>query len=123
VAAPDAPAAARLELADLTERQRVAVAAALRWEVIEHRFTAEERADLATGSADLSHVAARALLRAVAALEHDQSAETEGAVRDLADLHLIQKLHIPFDVQTEAYRVRASAPPEVLWRLGFAEGD
>jgi len=123
VTVPDAPGATRLTIPDLPERQRVAVVAALRWEIIERCFTADERAELATGGADLTHVAARALLRAVAALEHDQSPDAVGTVTDLADLLHIQGMHIPFDVQTEAYRVRGSAPAEVTWRLGFTERD
>ncbi|HUL04363.1 MAG TPA: DUF3536 domain-containing protein [Gemmatimonadales bacterium] len=122
VTAPGAPAA-RLTLADLPERQRVAVVAALRWEIIESCFTSDERAELATGGADLAHVTGAALLRAVSALEHDQSPDAVRAVCDLADLLYLQNLHVPFDVQTEAYRLRASAPPEVIRRLGFAEGD
>jgi len=46
-----------------------------------------------------------------------------GAVCDLADLRQLQHLHIPFDVQTEFYRIRANAPREVARRIGFAEGD
>jgi alpha-amylase/alpha-mannosidase (GH57 family) len=123
VASPDAPAATRLALADLPERQRLAVTVALRREIIARRFTADEATELATGAADLPDVAARALLRAVSALEHDQSGAAVGAVCDLADLLHLQHLHIPFDAQTECYRIRANAPPDVARRLGFAEGD
>jgi alpha-amylase/alpha-mannosidase (GH57 family) len=119
----DAPAATRLALADLPERHRLALAGALRREIIARRFTADEAAALATGAADLPHVATRALLRAVSALEHDQSDAAVGAVCDLADLLHLQNLHIPFDVQTELYRMRAKAPRDVARRLGFAEGD
>jgi alpha-amylase/alpha-mannosidase (GH57 family) len=119
----DAPAATRLTLADLPERQRSAVVGALRREIIAHRFTPAEVTELTTGAADLPHVAARALLRAVTALEHDQSVAASGAVCDLADLLQLQNLHIPFDVQTEFSRIRAKVPREVARRLGFAEGD
>jgi alpha-amylase/alpha-mannosidase (GH57 family) len=123
VTSPDAAAATRLALADLPERQRLAVTGALRREIIARCFTADETSELATGAAGLPHVAARALLRAVSALEHDQSVAAVGAVCDLADLLHLQNLHIPFDVQTEFYRIRAKAPREVARRLGFAEGD
>ena len=117
-----APAATRLALADLPERQRLAVSGALRREIIARHFTAEESADLATGATDLAHVTGRALLRAVSALEHDQSVAAAGAVCDLADLLQLQNLHTPFDVQTEFYRIRAKGLREVARRLGFAEG-
>ena len=123
VTSPDAPAVTRLALADLPERQRLAVTGALRREIIARCFTADEATELATGAADLPHVAARALLRTVSALEYDQSAAAVGVVCDLADLLVLQNLHIPFDVQTEFYRIRAKAPREVARRLGFAEGD
>jgi hypothetical protein len=123
VTPPGAPAATRLALADLPERQRLAVTGALRREIIARRFTAAEAAELGTGSADLPHVAGKALLRAVSALEHDQSVAATGVVYDLADLLQLLNLHIPFDVQTEFYRIRAKVPREVARRLGFAEGD
>jgi hypothetical protein len=119
----DAPAATRLAVAHLPERQRLAVTSVLRGAIVARRFTADEAAALATGAADLPHTAAQALLRAVSALEHDQSGTAIGAVCDLADLLHLQNLHIPFDVQTEFYRIRAKAPREVARRLGFAEGD
>jgi hypothetical protein len=121
VTSPDAPAATRLGLSDVPERQRRAVAAVLRHDLVARRLTADEATDLATGAADLPHVTARALLRAVSALEHDQSAAAAGAIIDLADLLELQGLHIPFDVQTELFRLRANAPRDVGRRLGFAE--
>jgi hypothetical protein len=123
VTPPDAPAATRLALADLPERQRLAVTGALQREIIAHRFTAAEVTELASGAADLPQVAGRALLRAVTALEHDRSVAAAGVVCDLADLLQLLDLRIPFDVQTEFYRVRANASREVARRLGFAEGD
>jgi hypothetical protein len=123
VGPPDGPAATRLALADLPERQRLAITGALRREIIARHFTADEATELGTGASDLPNVAARALLRAVSALEHDQSGGAVGAVCDLADLLYLQNLHIPFDVQTEFYRIREKAPHDVARRLGFAEGD
>ena len=119
----DAPAATQLALADLPERQRRAVTGWLRRDIVARCLTSDEATELATGAAELSHVAARALLRAVSALEHDQSVAAVGTVCDLADLLQLLNLHIPFDVQTEFYRIRAKAPREVARRLGFAEGD
>ena len=114
---------AQLGLSDLPERPRLAIVAALRNQLVERCFTAAERTELATGAADLAHVAARALLRAVSALEHDQSEQVVAAVTDLADLFDLQGLHIPFDVQSEFERIRAQAPAGLAWRLGFAEVD
>jgi alpha-amylase/alpha-mannosidase (GH57 family) len=113
----------QLGLSDLPERPRLAIVAALRRQIVERCFTAAEKTELTTGAADLPHVTARALLRAVSALEHDQSARAVAAVRELADLLDLQGLRIPFDVQTEFHRIRAHAPPDVAWRLGFTEAD
>jgi hypothetical protein len=113
----------RLGLADLPERPRLAIVAALRAQLVERCLTAAEQRELATGAADLSHVAGRALLRAVSALEHDQSARVVATVTDLTDLLALLGLHIPFDVQTEFQRIRANVSPNVAWRLGFAEAD
>ena len=113
----------RLGLRDLPERPRLAIVAALRRQIIDRRFTAAEQTELAGGAADLPHVAARALSRAVATLEHDQSAGAVATVRDLTDLFDLQGLHIPFDVQTEFHKIRAVAPPELAWRLGFGGAD
>jgi alpha-amylase/alpha-mannosidase (GH57 family) len=113
----------QLGLSDLPERPRLAIVAALRRQFVERCFTAAEKTDVATGAADLPHVTARALLRAVSALEHDQSARAVAAVKELAELLDLQGLHIPFDVQTEFHRIRAQAPPDIAWRLGFTEED
>ena len=74
--------------------------------------------------------AARALLRAVLALEHDHSARAIAAVTELADRAQRAGGHVPFDAQTAFYRIRSAAPPEraaelaaVAWRLGFADGE
>jgi hypothetical protein len=123
VTSADTPAPTRLALADLPERQRLAVTRAIRREIIARRFTPDELAELATGADVLPHVAARALLRAVTALERDQSAATIGAVSDLVDLLDLDNQHIPFDVQTEFYRIRPQVPRDLAGRLGFAEGD
>ena len=119
----DTPGPTRLALADLPERQRLAVSGAIRREINARRFTPDEAAELATGADVLPHVAARALLRAVAALEHDQSAAAIGAVSDLVDLLDLENQHIPFDVQTEFYRIHPQVPRDLAQRLGFAEGD
>jgi len=126
----DGTAVARLGLSDLPERYRSGVVAALRRELVERCLAPDEAELLATGAADLTRVAARGLERAVAALEHDRSPRALAAVSDLADLLHLEGSHIPFDVQTAFYRIRAASAPEqrallgpVAWRLGFTEGD
>ncbi len=129
VASPQGVERARLEIEDLPEVARRAVVARLREELVERCLAADEAALLGTGGEDLPHVAARALERAVLALERDRSATAIAAVLDLADLLALQGLHIPFDVQTAFHRIRAAGGPEaaalvpVAHRLGFVEAD
>jgi alpha-amylase/alpha-mannosidase (GH57 family) len=130
VASAEGVPVGRLGLHDLPERYRCAIVAALRAELVERALAPDERALLAGGGGDLMHVAARALLRATAALQHDASPRAMAAVTDLADLLDLQGGHIPFDVQTTFAQIRAAFPAEraaelapVAWRLGFAEGD
>ena len=75
--------------------------------------------------------AARTLLEAVSALEHDQSPRALAAVTDLVDCwERDGGAPIPFDVQTEFYRIRAMSSPKraaqlssLAWRLGFARDE
>jgi alpha-amylase/alpha-mannosidase (GH57 family) len=130
VQSTDGTPVARLGLADLPERYRSPVVVEFRRELVERCLAPDEIQVLATGAADLARVAARALERAVAALERDRSPRVLAAVSDLADLLHLEGSHIPFDVQTAFYRIRAASAPEhrallgpVAWRLGFTEGD
>ena len=130
VQSTDGTPVARLGLADLPERYRSAVVAEFRRELVERCLAPDETQLLASGAADLTRVAARALERAVAALEHDRSPRALVAVNDLADLLHLEGSHIPFDAQTTFYRIRRASAPEqrasldpVAWRLGFTEGD
>ena len=129
VTAVDGGASARLGLEDLPEHYRTPVVGGLRAELIARRLSADERARLAAGRADVSRLAATALVRAVASLAQDRSARAVAAVFDLADLLALQGLHVPFDAQTTLARVRARAGPRaaaalapVARRLGFADG-
>lgn len=130
VQSTDGTPVARLGLAELPERYRSSVVVEFRRELVERCLAPDEIQLLATGAADLARVAARALERAVAALERDRSPRALAAVSDLADLLHLEGSHIPFDVQTAFYRIRAASAPEhrallgpVAWRLGFTEGD
>jgi alpha-amylase/alpha-mannosidase (GH57 family) len=129
VVSAEGAAPLRLGLADLPERHRLPIVAALREQLLARTLAPEQATLLATGGADLTHVAGRALLGAVAALEHDQSPRAIGTVMDLADLLQLDGGHIPFDVQTTFYRLRGASSPEraaqlapVARRLGFADG-
>jgi alpha-amylase/alpha-mannosidase (GH57 family) len=126
VSAMDGTPVAGLELDDLPECYRLPIIAALRSGVIEHRFTPDERAHLATGALDAPTVTARALGRAVRALAGDHSAEAIATVLDLADLLELFGLQVPFDAQTAFNRIRGAASPReieslapVAARLGF----
>ena len=73
---------------------------------------------------------ARALLRAVTALEQDYSTGAIAAVTELAERAQRDGSPVPFDVQTVFYRIRAASPADraaqlapVAWRLGFTGGD
>src|SRR5216117_2998441 len=97
---------------------------------VKRRVPIESAARTDAHAADSGDDAARALLRAVLALEHDHSPRAIAAVTDLADRAQRDGGHVPFDAQTAFYRIRAASPPEraaqlasVAWRLGFADGE
>ena len=117
----------RLDLADLPERQRRIVAAALRRDLVARWLTPAEIEAIATGTADLRDIVRRILIHAVTDLGRDDSAGAATRVLELADLLDLLDWHVPFDVQTAFQRVRTAASPErvaalaeVAWRLGFA---
>ena len=97
---------------------------------VKRRVPIESAARTDAHAADSGDDAARALLRAVLALEHDHSPRAIAAVTELADRAQRDGGHVPFDAQTAFYRIRSAAPPEraaelaaVAWRLGFADGE
>ena len=125
-ALPDGPAIT-LALADLPERQRTAIAAAIRGGELRRLLTDEEQARLALGE-ELRPLVRRALLRRVEGLAEDRSPAALGAVTEL--LVLLEQLGqaVPFDVQTAFYRVwQAQAADEgamarLAHRMGFVTG-
>jgi alpha-amylase/alpha-mannosidase (GH57 family) len=130
VGPPGGPPAATLGLADLPERQQRAVTVALRRELTERRITPALRTAVLTGAADLPRAAGQALVEALSRLERDQSAAALEAVSDLADLLELWGLTIPFDAQTEFYRLQNSVTRDVAARfapvarrLGFADTE
>ncbi|MGH7614929.1 MAG: DUF3536 domain-containing protein [Gemmatimonadales bacterium] len=117
----------RLDLADLPERQRRSVAAALRRDLVAQWLTPAEIEAIATGTADLRDIVRRILIHAVTDLGRDDSAGAATRVLELADLLDLLDWTVPFDVQTAFQRVSTAASPErvtaladVAWRLGFA---
>jgi hypothetical protein len=123
----DRVALIRLDLADLPERQRRIVAAALRRDLVARWLTPAEIEAIATGTADLRDIVRRILIHAVTDLARDDSTGAATRVLELADLLDLLDWHVPFDVQSAFHRVRTTASPEraaalaeVAWRLGFA---
>jgi hypothetical protein len=111
-------------LADLPERQRTAIALALRERALARLLTADERAALARGE-ELRPVIRRALLRTVSDLARDQTPAARQRVVEL--LALLEELGqaVPFEVQTVFYRIWRTQGPsdpglaELAVRLGF----
>ena len=119
-----------LEIGDLLEREREAIAAALAVDVVARALAPDAAERLESGAATLAEVAEQSLLRAVRALAHDRGPQTLAAAFDLLDLFELRGWPVPFDVQTAFYRQRSSLPAEdaralapLALRLGFAEAD
>jgi hypothetical protein len=121
----EAPVA--LDLADLPDRQRAAIAAVLRGEALERLLSGPERMALARGE-ELRPVIRHALARRVRVLTRDPA---DPARRDVTELLVILEQlgqAVPFEVQTVFYRVwqaGAAEDPgmlELARRLGFATG-
>ncbi len=121
-----AAAAAHLTLADLTERERAAVTAALIAQIMDRVLAPEEAEALCQGRASLDEVAERGLVWRLEMLPRDP-ADAARAVLDLLDLLELRGRPIPFDAQTAFHRARAAVPAAqagalaaVAERLGFA---
>jgi hypothetical protein len=114
----------RLTLPELPERQRTAVAAVLRGEILARYLEPAEQAAVARGD-DLKPILRRALVRRVQSLADDQSAANRLTVVEL--LTMLEGLGqaAPFEVQTQFYRVwqagdrRDPGMAELARRLGF----
>jgi hypothetical protein len=121
-------AAVHLTLADLTERERRAVTAALIAEIMERVLTPEEAEALCHGRSSLAEVAERGLVWRIGMLAR-APADAARAVLELLDLLELLGRPVPFDAQTAFDRVRAAMPVgerpglvPVAQRLGFADG-
>jgi Domain of unknown function (DUF3536)/Glycosyl hydrolase family 57 len=121
----DGPVA--LALADLPDRQRIAIAAVLRGEALDRLLNAEERVQLARGE-ELRPLIRHALARRVHTLTRDAA---DPGRRDIADLlDILEQLGqaVPFEVQTVFYRLwdghqgEDSGLSELAQRLGFVAG-
>jgi len=116
-----------LALQDLPERYRFPVAAAVRADVIGRHLDNDERNRLAAGSVAAEEALTGALLRAIASLAPSPTPAAIRRVLDLVDALALSMDHVPFDVQTEFARVRATLEPgpsagleSLAHRLGFA---
>jgi hypothetical protein len=118
------------EVADLLERERDAVRAALTAAVAPRTLTADESTALQAGAIGLSDVFEAALARALGALAEGGSPSADARLSDLLDLYSVRGWPVPFDVQTAfwhwwsalpAAEARAQAP--LARRLGFAAGE
>jgi hypothetical protein len=105
----EAPVALRLP--DLPERQRTAIAAALRGQVLTRLLTLDEHAALDRGD-ELRPVIRHALARRVRALAATHDTDARHAVNQL--LTILEQLGqaVPFEVQTVFYRT---------WQGGFRD--
>lgn len=126
VAKPDGGEEVRVPLDDFPERARDVVRAALRRRLVARWLTPEETAMVANGEAQLSDVATRALVRAVAGLADGERPGEADAIAGLADLLELVGHGIPFDAQTRFARLRAQVTAEraaalvpIGRRLGF----
>jgi hypothetical protein len=113
-----------LGVPDVPESAQELLRARLRAELMERWFDREARDAVASGTSP-ALAAERALHQAVGGLRFDGS-EANARVEALADLLELFGHPVPFDVQTEFYRVRAALPPDragalesVARRLGF----
>ena len=116
-----------LALADLPERQRSAIAAAIRGGELRRLLTVEEHARLEQGE-ELLPLVRQALTRRVQGLAEDRSPAALAAVTEL--LVLLDQLGqaVPFDAQTAFYRVWQAhgadegAMARLAHRMGFVAG-
>ncbi|HXW96548.1 MAG TPA: hypothetical protein VEI47_03105, partial [Gemmatimonadales bacterium] len=114
-----------LTLADLPDRQRLAIGAALRGDALSRLLDEGEHAAVRRGE-ELRPVIRRALARRVRELTHDAA---DPARRDVVELlAILEELGqaVPFEVQTVFYRLwqqgEADEPGmvELARRMGFA---
>ena len=113
-----------LALGGLPERQRTAIARVLRAEVLARLLEPAERLALEQGE-ELKPILRRALVRRVQRLAQDHGAESRRAVVDLLSLLDGADLAVPFEAQTQFYRIWHAgsaddpAMAELARRMGF----
>lgn len=125
----------RLEVPDLPEAFRVSVEELILQEAVDRWVPPEDQAALLAGREDLGQMLNKALVSAVreiGAQGNDTIPDPAILLRveELAFLHTLKGLPIPFDAQTDFYHIRETASPErgsALMRLqgplGFVLGQ
>jgi hypothetical protein len=100
----------RLQLDDLPDPQRKEIANRLKESIVDAWFTAEELRRLRCGDGSFGEVAAGAVKRAFRSLGEDTGTEGIRRAVDLANLLQLAAVPIPFDIQTQFWRVWTSRP-------------
>ena len=124
---PLLPGGVTLALGDLPERQRIAIALVLRGEALVRLLEPVERLALDRGE-ELRPILRRALVRRVEALSQDHGEQSRREVVEL--LSLLEGLGqaVPFEAQTQFYRIWQAgntedvAMAEMARRMGFDTG-
>ncbi len=109
---------APLALEDMPEGYGDPIRDTLLGDVLERWVSPELREGLALGTRSLARTVGEALTAALRSLGRAKLTPVDmDRVRDLADLHGLLKLPIPFDAQTEFYRLLEKASPQDAPRL------
>ena len=116
-----------LQVAELFERERGAVRAALTAALAARALAPDDTTALQAGAAGAAEVYARALMRAVRVLMAGGAEAPTGDVTALLDLFALQCWPVPFEVQTQFWRWWSALPAgeahtlaSLARRLGFA---
>ncbi len=106
------------EASDLPEAFRIPVATGLREVILKTWAPGTLSAAGVEDEGGFRALAAQELVTAIQALDRDQGDPALAKVRDLARLQTLLGLPIPFDAQTDFYRILQASSPEEQRRLG-----
>ncbi|MFZ5623243.1 MAG: DUF3536 domain-containing protein [Gemmatimonadota bacterium] len=107
----------RFGLDHLFEPHRDLVVAQIRAKLVERTLTAQERRLLSTGAVTLRDLLRDALVEAVQALGLRPSEERLQRAEALLDLLELHQLPLPFDAQTDLYRLLSYADPHTVRQM------